>query len=82
MPHDGHNNRKGIYEFFYLSLGKYNTGRKKIYSITTDCAPALNGKLNGSNTLFKESVVHEVLSYHYSPTAIMRSKAKYEIFYK
>ena len=55
---------KDIYEFVNLSLDKFNIDRKNIYSITTDGAPALTGKHNGFITLFKESVDHEILSYH------------------
>ena len=55
---------KDIYEFVNLSLDKCNIDRKSIYSITTDGAPALTGKDNGFITLFKESVDHEILSYH------------------
>ena len=55
---------KDIYEFVDLSLDKFNIDRKNIYSITTDGAPALTGKHNGFITLFKESVDHEILSYH------------------
>ena len=55
---------KDIYEFANLSLDKFNIDRKNIYSITTDGAPALTGKHNGFITLFKESVDHEILSYH------------------
>ena len=47
-----------------MSLDKFNIDRKNIYSITTDGAPALTGKHNGFITLFKESVDHEILSYH------------------
>ncbi|XP_066945264.1 general transcription factor II-I repeat domain-containing protein 2A-like [Macrobrachium rosenbergii] len=55
---------KDIYEFVNLSLDKFSIDRKNIYSITTDGAPALTGKHNGFITLFKESVDHEILSYH------------------
>ena len=55
---------KNIYEFVNLSLDKFNIDRNNIYSITTDGAPALTGKHNGFITLFKESVDHEILSYH------------------
>ena len=46
------------------SLDKINIDRKNIYSITTNGAPVLTGKHNGFITLFKESVDHEILSYH------------------
>ena len=55
---------KDKYEFVNLSSDKFNIDRKNIYSITTDGAPALTGKHNGFITLFKESVDHEILSYH------------------
>ena len=55
---------KDIFEFVNLSLHKFNIDRKNIYSITTDGAPSLTGKHNGFITLFKESVHHEILSYH------------------
>ena len=55
---------KDIYEFVNLSLDKFIIDRKSIYSITTDGAPALTGKHNGFIILFKESVDHEILSYH------------------
>ena len=55
---------KDIYEFVNLSLDKFNIDRNNIYSITTDGVPALAGKHNGFITLFKESVDHEILSYH------------------
>ena len=55
---------KDIYEFVNLSLDKFNIDRKNIYSITTVGAPALTGKHNVFNTLFKKSVDHEILSYH------------------
>ena len=55
---------KDIYEFVNLSLDKFNIDRKNIYSITTDGALALTDKHNGFITLFKESVDHEILSYH------------------
>ena len=55
---------KDICEFVKLSFDKFNIDRKNIYSITTDGAPALTGKDNGFITLFKESVNHEILSYH------------------
>ena len=55
---------KDIYEFVNLSLDKFNIDRKNIYSITTDDALTLTGKHNGFITLFKESVDHEILSYH------------------
>ena len=55
---------KGIYEFVNLSLDKFNIDRKNICPITTDRAPVLTGKHNGFITLFKESVDHEILSYH------------------
>nr|XP_039268376.1 general transcription factor II-I repeat domain-containing protein 2-like [Styela clava] len=55
---------KDIYEIVNLSLDKFNIDRKNIYSITTDGAPALTGQHNGFISLFKESVDHEILSYH------------------
>ena len=55
---------KDIYKFVNLSLGRFNIDRKNIYLIATDGAPALTGKHNGFITLFKESVDHEILSYH------------------
>ena len=55
---------KDIYEFVNLSLDKFNINRNNIYSITTDGVPALTGKHNGFITLFKESVDHEIISYH------------------
>ena len=55
---------KDIYEFVNLLLDKFNIDRKNIYSITTADAPALTDKHNGFITLFKESVDHEILSYH------------------
>ena len=55
---------KDTYEFVNLSLDKFNIDRKNFYLITTDGAPALTGKHDGFITLFKESVDHEILSYH------------------
>ena len=55
---------KDIYEFNNLSLDKFNIDRKNIYLITTEGTPALTGKHNGFITLLKESVDHEILSYH------------------
>ena len=55
---------KDIYEFVNLSLDKFNINRENIYSIATDGAPALSGKQNSFITLLKESVDHEILSYH------------------
>ena len=56
---------KDIYEFVNLSLDKFNIDKKNIYSITIDGVPAVTGKHNDFITLFKESVDHEILSYHF-----------------
>ncbi len=55
---------RDIFEHVNLSLENFNIDRNKIYSITTDGAPALTGKNNGLITLFKESVDHDILNYH------------------
>ena len=47
---------RDIYEYVNLALEMFNVDRRKIYSITTDCAPALTGKNNGFVALFKQSV--------------------------
>ena len=55
---------RDIYEYINLALEKFNVDRRKIYSITTDGAPALTGKNNGFVALFKQSVDHEILNNH------------------
>ena len=55
---------RDIYEYVNLALEKFNVDRRKIYSITTDGAPALTGKNNGFVALFKQSVDHEILNNH------------------
>ena len=55
---------RDIYEYDNLALEKFNVDRRKIYSITTDGAPALTGKNNGLVALFKQSVDHEILNNH------------------
>ena len=55
---------RDIYEYVNLALEKFNVDRRKIYSITTDGAPALTGKNNWFVALFKQSVDHEILNNH------------------
>ena len=55
---------RDIYEYVNLALEKFNVDRRKIYSITTDGAPAVTGKNNGFVALFKQSVDHEILNNH------------------
>uniref|UniRef100_H2YNB8 Uncharacterized protein n=1 Tax=Ciona savignyi TaxID=51511 RepID=H2YNB8_CIOSA len=55
---------KDIFEHVNLALENFNVDRTKINSITTDGAPALIGKNNGFIALFKQSVDHEILTYH------------------
>ena len=55
---------RDIYEYVNLALEKFNVDKRKIYSITTDGAPALTGKNNGFVALFKQSVDHEILNNH------------------
>ena len=56
---------RDIYEYVNLALEKLNVDRRKIYSITTDGAPALTGKNNGFVALFKQSDDHEILNNNY-----------------
>ena len=56
---------RDIYEYVNFALEKFNVDRRKIYSITTDGAPALTGKNNGFVALFKQSVDHDILNNHF-----------------
>ena len=55
---------RDIIEYINLSLENFNVDRNKIYSITTDGAPALTGKSNEFTALFKKSASHDKLSYY------------------
>ena len=55
---------RDIYEYVNLALEMFNVDKRKIYSITTDGAPALTGRNNGFVALFKQSVDHVILNNH------------------